>query len=103
MIRLDLRTALPKIRAAHKAGELRQGGSYIGPCALGAAMTPEEREYLAARGFNTIRIGRLISDGIVEVPAEQAADVEGLQQTFDFFTGDWDFDRTLAALEAKYV
>lgn len=104
MIQLDLKTALPKIREAWDTGRLQAGTQacrYSAPCAVGAALTPDQLNQLVAADYDRSAIDTLVRDGIVEVPAEQVSDFVRLQMHFD---GDLapEFEGLLARLEHQY-
>lgn len=112
MIELNLRTVLPATRKAFDAGQLQAQTShskacfYSGPCAIGAALTPEQQLTLdnADRGTS---IGALIVHGHVRVPSEQVQDFKDLQLAHDEATrGDRtlaEFEAILQSLEVKYA
>lgn len=104
MIQLDLKTALPKIREALDTGQILPGTGrcrYSAPCAIGAALTPEQVQELVDAHRDSAAIDNLISYGAVEVPDGQARDFLRLQITFDGSPPE-EFERVLARLEHQY-
>ena len=100
MIELTMPQILAASRALFEAGELHPGSCrYNAPCAIGAALTLEQREDLEARYANTI-ISELIHAGEVHFPNTcQEDDAQTLQSAFD----QGGFLRTLLRLEVKYA
>lgn len=109
-IKLDLKTDLPKLRAAFDAGQLQcqqaafKPGSfcnYSGPCAVGAMLSPDERVDLDVRHSND-SVRSLTFDGVVDAPEEQHGDLARLQRLHDKgmvrHLGDF-----LSNLEDKYA
>lgn len=100
MIKLDLRTGLPKVRAAWDAGQLQRGACYSDPCAIGAMATPEERAELDE--FPSGTIGALWLAERVDIPNGQATDFSRLQDCFES-EDDAVFESMLTRLEEKYT
>jgi hypothetical protein len=103
---LDLRTDLPKIRAAFNTGELDPvvgHGRYCGPCAVGILLPQELRQKLdLGHGYKSI--ANILEAGQcgLAAPFEQHGDWSALQGAFDSSNKE-QFDRCLTRLEATYA
>ncbi len=106
-IQLDMRTGLPKARAALPDvlnAQMLLRCDYTAPCVVGAMLTPQERITLEYKMFNEdgYDIGSFIRAGDVQIPKGQKADFVALQEAFD--GGDQGkLVRKLEALEVKYA
>lgn len=76
-----------KAREAFLKGELQcqrepaAGCTYSGPCAIGAALSPEVRAALDEQG--EVLIGSLLYQGLVKAPAEEWDALRDLQEAHD--------------------
>lgn len=100
-IELDLRRDLSKIQNL----DLSKAGActYSAPCAVGAMMTQEQRDYIRGQSLDSSRIETLIRTDIVSVPSEQREDFVLLQSYFDNSRHRPDlFERLIDDLNQKY-
>lgn len=102
-VQLDLRRDLPKVREQWRAVSEALGQChYTAPCVVGAMVPKSKRGTLEEDRCFSLPIGILIANGRVVVPDDQRDDFTWLQNAFD--KGDLDrFERTLAAVEQKYL
>jgi hypothetical protein len=122
---IDLRQALPTIRAAFDNKELQmfknaEGDSgrclYSGPCAIGICIPEENRAELDFPGTGGTSFDSHQRRGIFTCPPEQHADISELQRLHDALVVDRryaddeyyarrvaDFERLLIDLEDKYA
>jgi len=99
-IALDMRTDLARVTYDVLAQPGYGNCTYSSPCAVGAMMTPEQRQALIEINADTDRIAALIDSGRITVPEDQAADFVRLQLAFDRNRG---FDAQLTYLKGKYA
>ncbi len=112
---IDLRSDLPKIRAAYMAGKLqaqtrlRMGGltgqacTYAGPCAIGVTVSAQERDLLDQHG----EILGLLENDLVVAPRNQWSTLNSLQVYHDEWcsrgdVGEANFVRALVDAEATF-
>lgn len=107
-IELDLRRDLPKVREQFsEVLKAQRYGScdYTAPCVVGAMIPPDKRagiQDLRLSPDGNTAIGFLIGKKVIVVPEGQRRDFTRLQKAFDEADTD-KFQRTLAAVEAKYL
>ena len=115
-IPLDLRTLLPKVRAAYEAGELQaqtrqerpERCRYAGPCAVGVGLSLEDRRRFDRRTRGSI--SDLITSGATSAPTGHADDLRPSSAHDNWAMpvagadgSEAAFLTTLTTLEAKYV
>lgn len=97
-IKIDLRNNVPQgLVAAPEARDC----AYTTPCAVGALMTPEERQKLADDKKDSTAIGVLLASGEVSAPVDQHEDLRLLQNAYDAGHQDM-LDAEIARLTTKY-
>ena len=106
-IHLDIRQVLPLARAAFDAGQLEIQNdaatrcTYAGPCAIGVALTPEQRIQCDDGSNNATGIIHLLQHKIIIAPEDQHAAFVELQDAHD--SGDLAaFELTLQGLEGEW-
>ena len=107
MFKLDLRTDLAKVTPDIIALAGNSTCRYTAPCAVGAMLTPEQRQQIDAADCDIISV-RALARGengkpkLFDIPADQIADFTSLQVSFDRTTPTR-FGETLALLKEKYA